>query len=60
MYSRDTLVEALAEIKKVCEEFKECPYCPMYSDLYKACLLEKEGPDEWEIVTNTTPWRAIV
>lgn len=59
MYIRDTLLEALTEIKKVCKEFNDCPYCPMYSDEYQACLMEKECPEEWEIATDILPWRAI-
>lgn len=59
MYNRETLIEALAEIVKVCKEFKDCDECPMYSIFYKTCLMEKESPEEWELTTDTTPWRAI-
>lgn len=59
MYNRENLIEALTVIKEVCEKFEACRCCPMYSDDYKACLMEKEGPDEWEIITDTPPWRAI-
>lgn len=61
MYNRENLIEALAEIKEVCEEFfEDCDKCPMYSDFYKTCFLEKEKPEGWTISTNTAPWRAII
>lgn len=56
---RETLLKALAEIKEVCEEFIYCDECPMYSDDYKACLMEKESPEEWELTTDITPWRVF-
>lgn len=62
MYNRETLVEALAEIKKVCEEFvnSNCEECPMYSDRYQECFLSQVGPDLWGLAINTKPWRAII
>lgn len=59
MYNGETLIEALAVIKKTCKEFNDCPCCPMYSDDYQACLMEKECPEEWDIATDAIPWRAI-
>lgn len=59
MYNRETLIEALAVIIEVCKDFEDCYYCPMFSDDYQACLMEKEGPEEWEFPPNIPPWRAI-
>ena len=59
MYNGETLIEALAVIKEVCKKFNTCPCCPMHSDDYQVCLMEKECPEEWDIATDVTPWRAI-
>ena len=56
---RETLLKALAEIKEVCEEFVYCDECPMYSDDYGACLIQKERPGDWELIDTDAPWRAF-
>ena len=59
MYNKELLLKSLEVIKEICEEFATCDTCPVYSDDYGTCLIQKERPEDWELIDTDAPWRAF-
>lgn len=59
---REQIIQAMAVIKKVCEENIDCEACPFYSTNKKDCRLmySDETPRDWSINENNTAWRALL
>lgn len=56
--SREKILEALNTIKKVCEQTKGCPSCPL-RDWNDECMLITQQPYTWRIKSEDAPWWAF-
>lgn len=59
-HTREEILDALKVIMETCEEFDKCKRCPLYSTDSEMCGIQNMDPENWELSTGETFWRAFV
>ena len=61
-FNRKEILDALAIIKKVCQNSVDCDDCPLRSRDFESdgCALRIMTPDLWELNIEREKWRAFI
>ena len=56
-YTQEEIIKSLNIIRDICSESKNCNECPFRA--YGGCNITNDKPEDWMIVSETTPWKAF-
>lgn len=61
-FNRNELLNALAVIKKVCQNSMDCDDCPLRSKDFEddSCALRITAPELWKLNEEKEKWRALI
>lgn len=56
-YAQEEIIKSLNMIRDICRESKDCEECPFRS--CGGCNIADDKPEDWMIISETTPWKAF-
>lgn len=56
-YTQEEVIKSLNMIRDICSESKNCDECPFRS--CGGCNIADDRPEDWTIISETTPWKAF-